>query len=75
MQEDLFTNKQLQRFANIFDNAGQVIFASVIIPPLIGTIDISTSRVLVFTGAVSTIILWWLSLRLERIASNEHSSN
>ena len=69
MKEDLFTNKQLTRFANILDNAGQVVLASVVLPLLLGTIDLSISRMVIFAGAMGTIVCWWISLRLERLAS------
>jgi len=54
--------------SNILDNAGQVIFASAVIPPLFG-FDQESSKVIPFIGIVVTIFFWWGSLRLERISS------
>lgn len=65
-----FTKDQIKRMANIFDNAGQVVLASVIIPPLLGLFDARSSRVIIlFIGMLTTVIFWWLSLKLERITS------
>ena len=65
----LFTKNQVIRLANIFDNIGQVCLATVVLPPLLsGQIDTFDPKVLVLSGGVTTLIVWWISLRLERMA-------
>lgn len=62
-----FTNDQIKRLANILDNAGQVIFASAVIPLLLGNFDFSLIKMVPW---ITTMILfWWICLRLERISS------
>jgi len=57
---------QLQRLANIFDNVGQVVLASVVLP---GVLSIERFDLRFATiGTLAMLISWWLSLRLERIA-------
>lgn len=65
----IFTTHQLERFSNTFDNAGQVSLGSLIISPIISSADQSEVVRAVFVGAMLTIFLWWVSLRLERISS------
>ena len=61
-----FTQDQIKRFANIFDNAGQVALGSLVISPLILGIE---SPVVITIGAFVMFLFWWLALRLERISS------
>lgn len=62
-----FTKNQLHRLANIFDNASQIILASAIITPIISTVD-STDIYVVISGIIGVVVLWWLSLKFERLA-------
>lgn len=62
-----FTTDQIKRLANILDNAGQVVFASIVIPFLLGSFDFDFIQVLIWLLVM--ILPWWLSLRLERISS------
>ncbi len=64
----LFTNSQLKRFSNIFDNAGQVLFGSTVITPVINPTPYSGILFVSLFGGLLTILLWWISLRLERIS-------
>lgn len=63
----IFTIDQVKRLANILDNAGQVIFASVIIPLIFGTVDFTVFGMLLWILAMA--LCWWISLRLERLSS------
>lgn len=62
-----FTADQIKRLANILDNAGQVVFASAIIPFLVSDFDFSFAKMIPRT--IAMILCWWISLRLERISS------
>ena len=64
----VFTKSQIQRMANIFDNAGQVCLATAVLTPLISNIE-RGKLIVVLLGLLATIALWWLSLKFERIAS------
>ena len=64
----LFTNPQLKRFSNIFDNAGQVMFGSLVISPLIVSENPQRLIPVSILGFMLTFFLWWVSLRLERIS-------
>ncbi|OGH44159.1 MAG: hypothetical protein A3H50_00485 [Candidatus Levybacteria bacterium RIFCSPLOWO2_02_FULL_37_10] len=61
-----FTDDQLKRFANILDNIGQVILATVVLPYLFIEKD---SVVYSLIGFFVATLSWWLSLRVERITS------
>lgn len=60
-----FTKNQLRRWANIFDNAGQVLLATVVLPPFISEVENKNNPVLLL-GIILTLGSWWLSLRIER---------
>ena len=64
-----FTTDQVKRMANILDNAGQVIFATAVLPSTLGLIDDETSKMLALIGIILTIFCWWMSLKLERVSS------
>lgn len=66
-EEYRFTSDQVKRLANILDNAGQVVFASVVIPPAFSIADIP--RMVLWVGVLATIAWWWFSLRFERMSS------
>ena len=60
-----FSLKQFERLANIFDNAGQVIFGIAVISPLITGIDIDHFWV-IGLGLIATIFLWIISVWLTK---------
>jgi hypothetical protein len=64
----VFTNSQLKRFSNIFDNAGQVMLGSLVINPLLTPASSPGLIPAILLGAILTLLLWWVSLRLERIS-------
>lgn len=64
----LHTNSQLKRLSNIFDNAGQVLFGWLVITPVIASAPYSSVLPVSLFGSILTILLWWVSLRLERIS-------
>ena len=64
----LFTNSQLKRFSNIFDNAGQVMFGSLVLNPLLTPAGLGELIPVTLLGVGLTLFLWWLSLRSERIS-------
>lgn len=64
----ILTKSQIARLANIFDNAGQVCLASIVITPLVSDVEKSTG-IVVLLGIVVTVSCWWISLKFERIAS------
>lgn len=69
MAQGKFTNDQLKRFANILDNAGQVVLAAVVIPSILGLIDTASAKTLLLMSTITTVICWWFALRIERISS------
>lgn len=68
MKQTLFTKNQITRFANILDNAGQVILASIVIPFILG-VELPLSEMILWLGVLTMFSFWWASLRLERISS------
>ena len=65
-----FTRDQLKRWANIFDNAGQVFLASAAVPSLLeSTTGSLNPKLVVLAGASGTVLFWWISLKLERMSS------
>jgi len=67
MKRKLFTQDQLKRFANIFDNLGQVVIASIVLPFLVNADKVRVDLVLL--GSIAALSVWWTSLRIERISS------
>lgn len=66
-KRSVFTINQLNRLSNIFDNAGQVIFAIVVLSPLIA--GFKQANWLVETcGIIATIGSWLISIRIARKA-------
>lgn len=59
-------SKQLERLSNIFDNAGQVFLAVVVLTPIFkgGLIEIDF-KILVF-GFITVVICWLVSVRLAK---------
>jgi len=64
----LFTNSQIKRLSNIFDNAGQVTLGSLVLSPLLGSSDANALGAIILLGSILTISLWWIALRFERIS-------
>jgi len=62
----LFTNPQLKRLSNILDNAGQVVLGSLVLAPLMGSEGSITLIGVASLGSFLVILLWGLSLSLER---------
>ena len=56
---------QIERFANIFDNAGQVFLAVMVLTPIIQGIDYSSILVIIL-GVLDTALCWGLSLILAK---------
>lgn len=61
----ILTGKQIERLANIFDNAGQVVFAIMVLSPLISGFE-SINRPVIMTGIGLMIICWTTSILLAR---------
>jgi hypothetical protein len=53
--------EQIERFANIFDNAGQVFLAVMVLTPLVQGFDIANIPVILL-GVLDTGLCWWLSI-------------
>ena len=64
-----FTTSQLKRFSNIFDNAGQVLLGTVVITPVLNPKPPLGSIGVALLGSCLTLFAWWISLRIERMAS------
>ena len=57
--------KQFSRLANIMDNAGQIVMGTIVLNPIIiGAKNID--YVIIFSGILTTISLWIISLILEK---------
>lgn len=65
----VLTTKQLERIANIFDNAGQVFLGAAVISPVITTLNKvdSIQPVVVVLGLIATIVCWLVSIKLTAI--------
>jgi len=63
-KEPVFGRDELLRFANIFDNGGQVFLAGLVISPFFSNVDFDV-RLVVTLGLVLTfgcwIVSWWLT--------------
>jgi hypothetical protein len=60
-----FSPAQIERFANIFDNAGQVFLAVMVLTPVVQGIDKTNSLVLVL-GILDTLLCWIVSVTLAK---------
>jgi hypothetical protein len=60
-----FTPAQIERFANIFDNAGQVFLAVIVLTQVVQGIDNADRLVLIF-GVLDTILCWTVSIILAK---------
>ena len=67
-ESSLFTKDQLKRTSSIFDNAGQVVLTTIILPPFVSSVA-SVDLSVIVLGVGSCLVCWWLALRLERISS------
>ena len=63
---------QLHRLANIFDNLGQVVLASVVLPLFLGTKEKVGWGIIL--GILAVAMCWWFSLRLERVAERRREA-
>jgi hypothetical protein len=64
-KKPVFTPSQLDRLANIFDNAGQGIFVVLVLTPLVEGIDKTNPWVLVL-GVFYVVFCWTVSIILSR---------
>lgn len=62
----LLTKPQLKRLANIFDNAGQVLFGYLVIGQLFGIGGFVRISATLVSGIIMTVLFWFISLTLER---------
>ena len=60
-----FSPAQIERFANIFDNAGQVFLAVMVLTPIVQGFDNSNIPVIVL-GLIDTALCWGLSIILAK---------
>jgi hypothetical protein len=60
-----FTPAQIERFANIFDNAGQVFLAVMVLTPVVQGIDKADILVLIF-GILDMLLCWTVSIILAK---------
>ncbi|MFN4212721.1 MAG: sugar transferase [Microgenomates group bacterium] len=60
------TKEELQRLANIFDNAGQVVFGIMVLTPFISKEFDKNKWFLIIFGLLSTFSLWLFSLSLTK---------
>lgn len=60
-----FTSSQIERFANICDNAGQVFLAVMVLTPVVQGIDKTNVLVLVF-GLIDMALCWVASIILSK---------
>ena len=60
-----FTPAQIERIANIFDNAGQVFLAVMVLAQVVQGIDKSNVLVLVF-GIIDMLLCWTVSIILAK---------
>jgi small-conductance mechanosensitive channel len=58
-----FTPIQIGRFANIFDNAGQVFLAVMVLTPIVQGID-KTNSLVVVLGILDILLCWTVSIIL-----------
>jgi len=66
-KEPTFTSEELLRFANIFDNAGQIFLGIMVLTPFVSGFD--RGRVPMITlGIAATALCWFLSWQLTRKA-------
>jgi len=59
------TSAEILRFANIFDNAGQVFFGVMVLTPLVSGLD-ERGAFVVLLGSVGTLGSWFFSWWLTR---------
>jgi len=65
VKKPVLTKKQFERLSNIFDNAGQVLFAGAVITPVVSEVD-SDSLFGVGSGIVGMMICWLVSIWLAK---------
>lgn len=65
----ILTVKQIERFSNIFDNAGQVVFGVAVLSPLITgfeNVDINVDIFVILAGVMGMVVCWGTSILLVR---------
>jgi hypothetical protein len=60
-----FTPAQIERFANIFDNAGQVFLAVMVLTPIVQGFDNANIPVIILC-LIDTTLCWGLSIILAK---------
>jgi hypothetical protein len=60
-----FTPAQIERFGNIFDNAGQVFLAVMVLTPIVQGFDNANIPVIIL-GLIDTTLCWGLSIILAK---------
>lgn len=60
-QKPILTENQLNRFSNIFDNAGQVILAVAVLSPMLAGFE-RTNLIVVISGVIVVILCWATSI-------------
>lgn len=66
---DTINKEELLRFANIFDNAGQVFLGGLVISPFFSLVDKIITLVVVFIGLVMTGFCWFISWKFTKLMS------
>jgi len=61
----ILTIKQIERMANIFDNAGQVLLGVAVLSPLIADLD-KINLFVIISGIIGMLICWTVSVLLTR---------
>lgn len=65
----VLTAGQIQRLSNIFDNAGQVVLAVMVLSPIVGGFD-KINPLVLLSGIVLVGICWVMSVVLARKAES-----
>ncbi len=64
-KKPIFTPSQIDRMANILDNAGQGFFVALVLTPLVAGIDKKNPWMLLL-GAIAVIMCWTASIILAK---------
>ena len=62
-RKPVFTPAQIERFSNIFDNAGQVFLGVLVLTPIVQGID-KTNIVVIISGRLYVLSCWIFSIIL-----------
>lgn len=69
LRHPTLTKNQLDRFSNIFDNAGQVIFGVVVLSPLISSFD-KLNLLVILLGLTAICFCWVISIWFAKKGEN-----